>query len=39
MILEKCGDSFEGLRDSLIIKLIYETGLQINDILNLTRDV
>ena len=38
MILEKCGDSFEGIRDSLIIKLIYETGLQINDILNLTRD-
>ena len=37
MILEQCGESFEGLRDSLIIKL-YETGLQINDILNLTRD-
>ena len=38
MILEQCGESFEGLRDSLIIKLLYETGLQINDILNLTRD-
>lgn len=38
MILEQCGDSFEGIRDSLIIKLLYETGLQINDILNLTRD-
>ena len=36
--MEQCGESFEGLRDSLIIKLLYETGLQINDILNLTRD-
>lgn len=39
MILEKCGESYEGIRDSLIIKLLYETGLQINDILNLNRDI
>lgn len=38
MILEKCGETYEESRDSLIIKLLYETGLQINDILSLTKD-
>ena len=31
-VLEQCGDSFEGKRDSLVIRLLCETGLKINDI-------
>lgn len=34
-ILEVCGDSYEGKRDSLIIRLLCETGLKIGEILGL----
>lgn len=37
-VLEQCGDSFEERRDSIIIRLLYETGLKINDILELERE-
>lgn len=34
-ILDICNDSYEERRDSLIIRLLYETGFKIGDILNL----
>ena len=37
-VLEQCGDSFEGKRDSLVIRLLCETGLKINDILEIEKD-
>ena len=33
-ILDICNDSYEERRDSLVIKLLYETGFKIGDILN-----
>lgn len=36
-ILEMCGNSYEEKRDSLIIRLIAETGLKIGDILTLKK--
>ncbi|WP_308008676.1 site-specific integrase [uncultured Fusobacterium sp.] len=38
-ILEQCGDSFEGKRDSLVIRLLCETGLKINNILEIEKDM
>ena len=38
-VLEQCGDSFEGKRDSLVIRLLCETGLKINDILEIEKDM
>lgn len=38
-VLEQCGDTFEGKRDSLVIRLLYETGLKINDILEIEKDM
>lgn len=37
-VLEQCGESFEERRDSIIIRLLYETGLKIGDILELERE-
>lgn len=37
-ILDICNESYEERRDSLVIKLLYETGFKIGDILNLERD-
>lgn len=37
-VLEQCGDTFEGKRDSLVIRLLCETGLKINDILEIEKD-
>lgn len=36
-VLEQCGDTFEGKRDSLVIRLLCETGLKINDILEIEK--
>lgn len=36
-ILDICDDSYEETRDSLVIRLLYETGLKIGDILNLEK--
>lgn len=38
-ILEQCGDSFEGKRDRLVIRLLCETGLKINNILEIEKDM
>lgn len=38
-VLEQCGDSFEGKRDSLIIRSLCETGLKISDILEIEKDM
>lgn len=38
-ILEQCGESFEEHRDSIIIRLLCETGLKISDILELEREI
>lgn len=37
-ILDVCDETYEGKRDSLVIKLLYETGFKIGDILNLEKD-
>lgn len=37
-ILDICNESYEERRDSLVIRLLYETGFKIGDILNLERD-
>lgn len=37
-ILDICNDSYEERRDSLVIKLLYETGFKIGDILNLEKE-
>lgn len=37
-ILDVCNESYEERRDSLVIRLLYETGLKIGDILNLDRE-
>lgn len=34
-ILDICNDSYEEKRDSLVIRLLYETGFKIGDLLNL----
>lgn len=36
-ILDICNDTYEERRDSLVIRLLYETGLKIGDILSLER--
>ncbi|MDU1910977.1 tyrosine-type recombinase/integrase [Fusobacterium sp.] len=38
-ILEQCGNSFEDKRDNLVIRLLCETGLKINDILEIEKDM
>ena len=37
-ILDVCDETYEGKRDSLVIKLLYETGFKIGDILSLEKD-
>ncbi len=37
-ILDVCNESYEEVRDSLVIRLLYETGLKIGDILSLERE-
>ena len=37
-VLEQCDDSYEGKRDSLVIRLLCETGLKINDILEIEKE-
>lgn len=37
-ILDVCNESYEERRDFLVIKLLYETGFKIGDILNLEKD-
>lgn len=37
-ILDMCDETYEGKRDSLVIKLLYETGFKIGDILSLEKD-
>lgn len=37
-ILDVCQDSYEEKRDSIVIKLLYETGFKIGDILSLEKD-
>ncbi len=37
-ILDVCNETYEERRDSLVIRLLYETGFKIGDILNLERD-
>lgn len=37
-ILEVCEDTYVGRRDSIIIRLLYETGLKIGDILELEKE-
>lgn len=37
-ILDVCNESYEERRDSLVIKLLYETGFKIGDILTLEKD-
>ncbi len=38
-ILDVCDESYEERRDSLVIRLLYETGLKIGEILNLDREI
>lgn len=37
-ILDVCNESYEERRDTLVIRLLYETGFKIGDILNLEKD-
>lgn len=37
-ILDVCDETYEGKRDSLVIKLLYESGFKIGDILSLEKD-
>lgn len=37
-ILDVCDETYEGKRDSLVIKLLYETGFKIGDILSVEKD-
>ena len=37
-VLDVCDESYEGRRDSLVIRLLYETGFKIGDILDLDRE-